>query len=73
MPDGRQFLPARVSLIYAGGLVGLTGCTGAGPGGAGLMAGSGSVGVTTAPASFAVWKVVPGGVCGGRRSMMRLV
>jgi hypothetical protein len=47
--------------------------TGAGPGEAGLIGDSGWLGVTTAPASFTAWNVVPGGLCGGRLSMIRLV
>ena len=46
--------------------VGMAGCTGFGPAGVGLMAGSGMVGVTSAPASYAALKVVRGGVWGGR-------
>jgi hypothetical protein len=38
-----------------------------------LIGDSGWLGVTTAPASFTAWKVVPGGDCGGRRSTIRLV
>jgi hypothetical protein len=39
----------------------------------GLIGDSGWLGVITAPASFTAWNVVPGGVCGGRLSTIRLV
>lgn len=60
-------------VVVRGYFAGLAGCTGVGPGGVGLIGASGGVGVTSAPASFAALKVVPGGVGGGRRSMIRLV
>ena len=56
-----------------GYLAGTAGCTGVGPGGVGLIGESGWVGVTSAPTSFAELNVVPGGVCGGRRSTIRFV
>lgn len=61
---------------------GLTGCfyflpvggtRGSGPAGNTLTGDSGWVGVISAPASFTEWKVVPGGVRGGRLSMTRSV
>lgn len=47
--------------------------TDAGPGGIGLTGDSGWVGVTVAPAPLTALNVVPGGVFGGRLSMIKLV
>lgn len=49
------------------------GVTGSGPRGETLIGDSGSVGAISAPASFTALKVVPGGVSGGRLSMIRFV
>lgn len=54
-------------------LGGFEDCTGAGPGATGLIGDSGAEGATVAPALFTVLKVVPGGVCGGRLSMIKLL
>jgi hypothetical protein len=54
-------------------LVGLAGSAGAGPGKGTLIDDSGWLGVISAPALFAALKVVPGGVCGGRLSTIKLV
>lgn len=48
------------------------GCA-SGPVRGGLIPDSGSVGVISAPASFTALKIVPGGVCGGPQSTIRLV
>jgi hypothetical protein len=49
------------------------GVTGSGPRGETLIGDSGSVGAISAPASFTALNVVPGGVSGGRLSMIRFV
>jgi hypothetical protein len=61
----------RQQVVKRGYFAGLAGCTGVGPAGVSLIGDSGGVGVTSAPASFAALKVVPGGVGGGRLSMIR--